>query len=107
MKKINNKAELEAALKENDVTVVKIGAPWCGPCKTLERTIAEIEESNADTAEFLEVDVDEADEEFVDELKVRNIPVMFYYKGEELVDRSVGIVTKDVLLNNIEHIKEN
>lgn len=105
MKKIKSEAELNAALEKNDCTVLKLGAPWCGPCRVLESTIGEIENTNADAAEFLEVDVDEADEEFVDSLKVRNIPILIYYKGTDQIERTVGLVSATEILDKISKIK--
>ena len=105
MRKINNEAELNEVISSNDFTICKIGAEWCGPCRVLENSIKEIEQSNADTAEFVEVDVDEADEDFVASLNVRNIPVMLFYKGGEVFERVAGLISKETILAKIRIMK--
>ena len=105
MKEIKTEEELKGIIDANDVVVLKIGAPWCGPCKAIEANISEIESENIDSAEFVEVNVDEADEEFVDNLRVRNIPVLIFYKNGEAVDRTVGLLTKQDIINKITEIE--
>lgn len=105
MKEIKTEEELKAIIDSNDVVVLKVGAPWCGPCRALEFIISEIEAENIDSAEFVEVNVDEADEEFVENLRVRNVPILIFYKDGEAVDRTVGLLTKNDLLDKIENLK--
>lgn len=105
MKKVKNQEELSEIVGKNDVTIVKYGAGWCGPCRTIESIISEIESKNMDSAEFIDVDVDEADEEFINEQGIRNIPVIQFYKNGELVDKTVGALTKSSLLQKINEYK--
>lgn len=105
MKKINNGQELNEVLDSNDLVIVKWGAPWCTPCRVIEKTIESIEKSNADTAEFIEVDVDEADEDFVASSGIRNIPVLQFFKDGDLIDKTVGLITEQDLINKIKELK--
>ena len=108
MKKIKNGAELNDAVNSNDLVVCKIGAPWCGPCRAIEASIKEIEAENMDLAEFVEVDVDEADEDFVASLGIRNIPVLLFYKDGKPVDsfKTIGLITKAALIDKITELKQ-
>lgn len=103
MIKINNKQELDQFIGNagEDIAVVKIGAPWCGPCRVLEQNIEQV----GDIAKFAEVDVDEADEELVEELHVRNVPVLLYYNNGEEVHRHIGLATKQDLIYEINRLK--
>lgn len=105
MKKINNGQELNEVLDCNDLVIVKWGAPWCGPCRVIEKSIESIEKSNADTAEFIEVDVDEADEDFVASSGIRNIPVLQFFKDGDLIDKTVGLISEQDLINKIKELK--
>ena len=105
MKKINNEQELNDVVKSNDLVIAKWGAPWCIQCRVIEKSIEDIEKSNADTAEFVEIDVDEADEDFVNGSGIRNIPVLQYYKDGVLIDKSVGLITESELIERIKKMK--
>lgn len=35
VQKINSKEELQKAIQDNKILLVKYGASWCGPCKML------------------------------------------------------------------------
>ena len=103
MIKINNKQELDQFIGNagDEVAVVKFGAPWCGPCRVLEQNIEQV----GDIAKFAEVDVDEADEDFITSERIMNVPVIRYYYKGELVDRHVGLETKQGLQDAVAKIK--
>lgn len=92
MVKISNYADFITAIQEHDVCLVKIGAPWCGPCKVLQKNIEDIEESHSDVY-FIDVDVDEADE-IVEKFEVRGIPVVLVIKDGRVTSRTVGLQTQ-------------
>ena len=50
MKEIKTKQELEEILNSEDSKriCIKIGAPWCGPCSQIQRTILDIEGAYTD-----------------------------------------------------------
>ena len=60
-----------------------------------------------DTAVFAGVNVDEADEEFVANSGVRNIPVLQFYKNGTLIDKNVGLISEQDLINKIKELKED
>lgn len=101
MTKINNKEEMEQFLSENveGMCVTKFSAPWCGPCRTLAETIEAVQPLDGVT--FAEVDVDDADEEFVDEYNVRNIPLLVFFKNGLQIGRNVGLLNEEQLRNKI------
>lgn len=105
MKKIKTEEELSNAIRENDIVVAKFGADWCGPCKVLEENIEAIEKENADTAEFLEIDVDDADEGFVDKYYLRGLPVSYFFKEGEKAYVVEGLMTKEQILERIAILK--
>lgn len=79
--------------------IIKIGAPWCGPCKALGEQLKAI-----DSVEIEKIDVDE-DPSVSEKYNIRNIPVLiFLNEKDEEVTRKVGMVTASVI-NDI--IKEH
>ena len=105
MRQIKTEDELSNAIRENDIVVAKFGADWCGPCKVLEKNISEIEKENADTAEFLEIDVDDADEGFVDKYYLRGLPVTYFFKEGEKAYVVEGLMTKEQILERIKILR--
>ena len=101
---IENENDLYVVINGNETSVVKLSAGWCNPCKVLGDTITNIERTQPELARFAEVDVDKADEDFVDSLNVRSVPVLLFYKNGELKDRFNGLMTEQALIDKIEKI---
>lgn len=86
--------------------IVKLGADYCGPCRTLEGMIAGLTDEEVDGVMLGEVNVDdEWFEEKATELRVRGIPVLIAYKDGQEVNRLVGGTTKAGLLEFFEGSK--
>lgn len=104
MVKLLTKAEYSQFVENNDgLLVVKFGAPWCQPCKLLSETIESLEPISGVT--FAEVNVDDAEEELVSDFNIRNIPVLVFVKEGLNIERTVGLLTAESLLNKIEENK--
>lgn len=103
---IKTKEELDNILKENDVVIVRAHAEWCGQCKMLDRTISDIEKDTKINVKFAGIDVEDADEDLIGGLGIRNIPVLIFYKNGEEADRSVGFIMKHDLLDKIANLKQ-
>lgn len=106
VKEIKSLEEFEGfANAPNSLNIIKVGAPWCGPCRVLETTIHGLSQEEVDGVLLAEVN---ADEEWFEnkavELKIRGIPALLAYKDGEVVGRAQGNMPKDKLL---EFFKEN
>lgn len=82
------------------VNVLKIGAAWCGPCRTLEQTIRELSDNEVEGVLLAEVDADEEwFEDTLAELRVRGIPVMIAFKeGNETGRVQGGLAKSDLII---------
>lgn len=96
MKKITKLSEYQDLLNQPGKHIIKISASWCNPCKTLASTIQTLDQDVQDL--FVEIDVDEAEEDLINNLNVRNVPVLIFYDGNKEYNRTVGAVTKDKIL---------
>lgn len=67
--------------------IEKYGAEWCGPCRVVDAALDQITD-----IDIIRYDVDE-NEELVSEKKIRNIPVLIFYDGDNELDRLVGAVS--------------
>jgi thioredoxin 1 len=71
------------------VTLKDFYADWCGPCKTQDPILEELEEEWTDV-EFEKVDVDQS-EEIANEYQVRSLPTLIVENEEGVVERFVGV----------------
>lgn len=76
--------------------IEKFGATWCSPCKALDRTLQQLT-----TVDIIKYDVDEY-EDLAMEKKIRNVPVLIFYDGDNEVDRLVGAVSLETINKVIE-----
>ncbi|ADQ68300.1 thioredoxin [Halogeometricum borinquense DSM 11551] len=70
-------------------------ADWCGPCKTQDPILDELEEEYADV-EFEKVDVDE-EQDVANEYQVRSLPTLIIENDDGIVDRFVGVTQREDL----------
>ena len=103
VKQINNLEEfLDFTGNSSTLNVVKLGAGWCGPCRTLESTLKSLTTEETEGVLLGEVDVDgEWFEDKANELKIRGIPVLIAFKDGKEVERLVGNPPKDKLIEFI------
>lgn len=83
------------------LVVIDFWAQWCGPCLMISPTINELSIELEGKVVVGKMDVD-TNSEVPLEYKVRNIPTILFIKNGEVVDKSVGAVSKANLLEKIE-----
>lgn len=105
MKEITLQKELDEITSENKKVLVKIGAPWCAPCKMLEKILDDIEESYPEVS-FVKVDCDEADE-IVENLSIMSVPVLLYYVDGIIEWRGTGLITKEQITKILNKNEDN
>jgi len=99
MIKINTVKEYKEIFNIPGVHVIKVSASWCGPCRTLTSIIEELPDEIK--SKFIEVSADEAEEDLLDLLHVRNIPLLIFYNNGIEYNRKIGVETKENLLELI------
>ena len=83
------------------VKLLDFYADWCGPCKTQDPIVEELEEDFDDRAEFEKVDVDEH-QDVANEYQVRSIPTIVVENDDGVVERFVGVTQRDQLEDALE-----
>ena len=69
--------------------IIKCGAEWCVPCKTLDKIMDEILPSYNTSVEYIKIDIEE-DVDFAEENKIRSVPTTIFTKNNKEVFRFVG-----------------
>ena len=94
---------------DSDVPVlVQFTAPWCGPCKAMQPHLQQVHDalSASSTGRVVKVNIDE-DMEIAAEFEVQTVPTFILFWNGEPVDRSIGSVgvqgLVDLFLRNSSH----
>lgn len=105
VKHINGK-ELEELIASSDKPVVcDFWATWCGPCRMLAPVFEAVAEKCGEQADFVKVDVDEAESESAAvKYGITSIPNIIVFKGGKPAANHLGFVPAEVLES---FVKEN
>lgn len=76
------------------VTLKDFYADWCGPCKTQDSILEEIEADRGDEFTFERVDVDE-EQELANDYQVRSLPTVVVETEDGVVDRFIGVTQRE------------
>jgi thioredoxin 1 len=86
---------------ESGVALVDIYTNWCAPCKQIAPIVDQFSVDFQGRVTVGKLDATPNSDK-VAELGIRNIPTILIYKDGEIVDRSVGMTTKEKLSDLVE-----
>jgi thioredoxin 1 len=91
----------EIVLKSDKPVIIDLWAEWCGPCRMVGPIIEEMAIEFEGKAVIGKLDVD-SNPETTSRYGIRNIPTILFIKNGEIVDKQVGAVPKNVLIQKLE-----
>ncbi|MBO5562342.1 MAG: thioredoxin [Bacteroidales bacterium] len=100
MAKIATNTNFSELLQDGKLVIVDFWATWCGPCRMLSPLLDEVEEEMGDKVTVVKVNVDDADEVAM-QYRIMNIPTLLFFKNGQLVDKTVGAMPKNALVERI------
>ena len=93
----------EALLAEGKPMIVDFWATWCGPCRMLAPTVDAVAAEYEGKVTVAKCDVDDA-QDIAIQLGIRNIPTLVFFKDGKVVDRLVGLVSKQEIEKKLAEI---
>ncbi len=91
----------ETVLKSDKPVLVDFWAEWCGPCRMVGPIVEELAKEYEGKAVVTKMNVDE-NADVTAKYGIRNIPTILFFKGGEVVDKTVGALPKGKLAEKLD-----
>ena len=96
-----SKNDFEELLESDKLVVVDFYAEWCGPCKKMKPYLEEMESKMSDKVKLVRIDID-ANPGLAKSMKIDAIPVIHFYKNNQLSFSNIGFIDKNGFYKELE-----
>ena len=94
---VNSENFQTEVLNSEKTVLIDFYADWCGPCKMLSPVVEQFASEN-ENIKVVKINVDD-EQDLAIEYGVMSIPTLVVIRDGQEVNRSVGLVSKDDILN--------
>ncbi|ERJ92689.1 thioredoxin [Selenomonas sp. oral taxon 892 str. F0426] len=84
-------------LKSDRLVIVDFWATWCTPCRMLTPILEEIAAERPDI-KICKINMDDA-QDIAEQYAVMSLPALLYFKNGELIEDSIGLISKERILS--------
>jgi len=92
----------ESFINSDTPVVVDFWATWCGPCKMVGPVMEDLAGEFEGRTSVCKLNVDEMPD-VASQYKIMSIPTVMIFKNGEIVDKAVGVRTKEEYQNMIKN----
>ena len=103
MVKVVTNTNVEELLSTSQPVLMDFWATWCGPCRVLSPTVDEVASEMEGSVVVAKCNVDDC-EDIAASYGIRNIPTLLFFKNGEVADRTVGVVSKQEIINKLNNL---
>lgn len=99
---LNKNSFEEQVLQADGLVLVDFWAAWCGPCKMLSPIIESLADELDGEVTVAKVDIDEEGDLAI-QYQVLSIPTLILFRDGKEVNRSVGFISREKILELIQN----
>ena len=85
--------ELQEKINNGNKIILKLGAPWCGPCRIMDPIFEKVASENTSDVEMYTTNVD-LNREVSAALGVRSIPTVKVFNAGQVIETKVGMLSE-------------
>lgn len=97
---LNEKNFQKKVIESKKLVLVDFWAPWCGPCQIFAPILEEIEKEFEEKIKVYKINVDE-NQNISNQYQIEAIPTIFIFKDGKIIDKIIGLITKEELKEKI------
>lgn len=90
-------------LIKDDIVIVDFYANWCGPCRMLAPVLEELANERG-SVKIVKVDVDKHND-LARKYGIMSIPTLMYFKNGNLEKTTLGFISKEQIMENVNNLK--
>jgi len=98
-----NDANFEEIVMKHKNIVIDCWAPWCGPCLMVAPVIEELAKELKGKVVFGKINVDE-NQRTAMRFNIMSIPTILIFKDGKLVDRIIGAIPKEYIIEKLKSL---